>query len=122
MNTAGFAAEPTATLDHFGPRLARTTDTIDRMRRIAVLVGVLAVTGCGRVGFDPLGYAIGDAGVGDGGFAPKLTAYAKASNSNAGDNFGIAVALSADGNTVAISATGESSAAIGIDGNQADNT
>ena len=39
--------------------------------------------------------------------------YLKASNAGAGDSFG-AVALSADGNTLAVSAPGESSAATGI--------
>lgn len=48
-------------------------------------------------------------------------AYVKASNAEAGDAFGIAVALSADGNTLAVGARGEASAATGIDGDQADN-
>ncbi len=48
-------------------------------------------------------------------------AYLKASNSGAGDLFGLcAVALSADGNTLAVGAHGEDSAARGINGNQAD--
>jgi len=47
-------------------------------------------------------------------------AYLKASNTDRFDAFGCAVALSGD--TLAIGATGEASAAIGIDGNQADNT
>jgi len=49
-------------------------------------------------------------------------AYVKASNTGAGDNFGSSVALSADGNTLAVGAPNEASAAIGIGGNQADNT
>ncbi|PCH99905.1 MAG: hyalin, partial [Zetaproteobacteria bacterium] len=49
-------------------------------------------------------------------------AYVKASNTQANDNFGDAVALSADGNTLVVGAAGEDSAATGIDGNQADNT
>jgi FG-GAP repeat len=49
-------------------------------------------------------------------------AYVKASNAGAGDNFGRALALSADGNTLAAGAARESSSATGIDGNQADNT
>jgi len=51
-----------------------------------------------------------------------LQAYVKASNAEAGDAFGFAVALSSDGNTLAVGANSESSAAIGIGGNQADNT
>ncbi len=49
-------------------------------------------------------------------------AYIKASNAEAGDQFGISVALSGDGSTLAVGATGESSAVNGIDGNQADNS
>jgi len=49
-------------------------------------------------------------------------AYVKASNAEAGDDFGFAVALSGDGNTLVVGAPGETSAAIGIGGNQADNT
>ncbi len=41
-------------------------------------------------------------------------AYVKASNTGAGDAFGSAVVLSADGNTLAVGASGESSAAIGV--------
>jgi drug/metabolite transporter superfamily protein YnfA len=47
-------------------------------------------------------------------------AYVKASNTGAGDNFGISVALSGDGNTLAVGARGEDSAATGIGGNQTD--
>jgi hypothetical protein len=49
-------------------------------------------------------------------------AYIKASNTNMADDFGSAVALSADGTTLAIGATGEASAASGIDGDEADNS
>jgi len=49
-------------------------------------------------------------------------AYVKASNTNAGDNFGSAVALSGDGNTLAVGANSEASNATGIGGNQADNS
>jgi hypothetical protein len=49
-------------------------------------------------------------------------AYLKASNAEEGDNFGQSVALSADGNTLAVGAYFENSAAKGINGNQADNT
>jgi len=46
-------------------------------------------------------------------------AYAKASNSGASDAFGAALALSADGEVLAIGATGEDGNASGIGGNQA---
>jgi len=49
-------------------------------------------------------------------------AYVKASNTEMGDIFGVSVALSADGNTLAVGAANEASAATGIDGNQTDNS
>jgi len=50
------------------------------------------------------------------------TLYVKASNTGTGDQFGVSVALSGDGNTLAVGAYYEASAATGIDGNQADDT
>ena len=49
-------------------------------------------------------------------------AYVKASNAGSGDYFGSSVALSADGNTMAVAANWEASNATGVDGNQADNS
>src|SRR5204863_14635 len=49
-------------------------------------------------------------------------AYIKASNAGSDDQFGFAVTLSGDGNTLAVSAPYEDSAATGINGNQADNS
>ena len=49
-------------------------------------------------------------------------AYVKASNTDAGDEFGSAMALSRDGRTLLVGARGEDSGAKGINGNQADNT
>jgi hypothetical protein len=49
-------------------------------------------------------------------------AYVKASNTGSGDYFGSSVDLSADGNTMAVAAHWEASAATGINGNQADNS
>ncbi|MCS7101160.1 MAG: hypothetical protein NZL99_05610 [Burkholderiaceae bacterium] len=48
--------------------------------------------------------------------------YFKASNTGAGDVFGASVALSADGNTLAVGAPYEESNATGIGGNQNDNS
>lgn len=48
-------------------------------------------------------------------------AYIKASNTQPDDHFGTAVKLSADGRTLAVSATGEDSAARGVDGDQSNN-
>jgi hypothetical protein len=49
-------------------------------------------------------------------------AYVKASNTDAPDYFGSSVALSGDGNTLAVGAKQESSNATGIDGDQADDS
>lgn len=49
-------------------------------------------------------------------------AYLKASNTGPEDFFGVGVALSSDGNTLAVGANGEGSAANGIGGNQRDDT
>jgi cysteine-rich repeat protein len=49
-------------------------------------------------------------------------AYVKASNTDAGDYLGMSVALSGDGNTLAVGAEGEDSNATGIDGNQANDS
>ena len=48
-------------------------------------------------------------------------AYLKASNTDAYDSFGFALAISANGNTLAVGATREDSNARGINGNQANN-
>jgi hypothetical protein len=49
-------------------------------------------------------------------------AYIKASNPGADDQFGFGVALSADGNTLIVSAPYEDSGATGVNGNQQDNS
>lgn len=49
------------------------------------------------------------------------SAYVKGSNTDPGDEFGSAVALSGDGRLMVVGAHSEDSAARGIDGNQADN-
>jgi len=49
-------------------------------------------------------------------------AYVKASNTEADDWFGVSVALSGDGNTLAVGAYREDSSATGIEGDQADNS
>lgn len=49
-------------------------------------------------------------------------AYVKASNTDAGDAFGISVSLADDGSTLAVGASQESSSAVGIDGDQTDNS
>jgi hypothetical protein len=56
------------------------------------------------------------------GAAWSQQAYVKASNTDAGDNFGLHLALSGDGNTMAVGARGEGSAATGVGGMEADNS
>lgn len=48
-------------------------------------------------------------------------AYVKASNTGSSDNFGLKVALSANGNLLIVGALGEASNATGVNGNQANN-
>jgi hypothetical protein len=48
-------------------------------------------------------------------------AYVKASNTDAGDGFGLSVALSADASTLAVGAIQEDSAAIGVNGEELNN-
>lgn len=48
-------------------------------------------------------------------------AYIKASNTDTRDSFGITIALSTDGNTLAVGAFGEDSCAVGINGDQSNN-
>src|SRR5579883_1227539 len=53
---------------------------------------------------------------------PKSVAYIKPSNTKSDLQFGAAIALSADGNTLAVGSVAEDSAAKGINGNQADHS
>src|SRR5580700_361167 len=52
----------------------------------------------------------------------KQQAYLKASNSGEGYQFGNALSLSNDGNVLAVGSTGEASSAVGVNGNQNDNS
>src|SRR5262245_46402265 len=88
------------------------------MRWGAVLL--IASAAC-RFHFDPVS-SDGDGSVGSGGFVGIPDVYVKASNPGRDDHFGEAVALSADGSTLAVGAPGEDSGAMGIGGNEADNT
>lgn len=56
------------------------------------------------------------------GTAWSQQAYLKASNSETGDGFGIVVAISGDGQTIAVGAPGEDSNATTVDGDQGDNS
>jgi hypothetical protein len=87
----------------------------------AVWVIVLVGGACGRFHFDPLDDAATIV-LPDTNLSSSRITYLKASNTTMDDHFGVALAVSADGNTIAVGATGEDSAALGIGGNQADET
>ncbi len=84
--------------------------------------------GSADAGFD--GGSMGDGGstpdagsLGDGGMRGwTQEAYVKASNPAANDYFGNDIALSSDGNTMAVIAYGEASNAVGVNGDQANNS
>ena len=80
---------------------------------------LVVLTGCSQI-LGIGGFQVGDAG-GDAGPAFAQRTYLKASNPDPGDNFGVAVALSADGATLAVAAYQEASAAMGVDGDQTSN-
>jgi hypothetical protein len=50
------------------------------------------------------------------------TSYLKAPNTGAGDEFGSCVAISGTGDTMAVAARGEQSAATGVGGDERDNS
>lgn len=58
----------------------------------------------------------------DEGLTWSQQAYIKSSNPNIYDAFGTDISMSENGNTLAVSAKGESSSAIGVNGNQLDNS
>jgi hypothetical protein len=83
-----------------------------------------ALTACGGGGGGGGGNGGGGGGGGGGGSVAAISqqqAYIKASNTSEFTGFGFSTALSADGNTLAVGALGESSAATGIGGDQAHN-
>jgi hypothetical protein len=89
------------------------------MHRLALVVAVAA---CGRLHFDADPGTPGDDARGTDAAGMLHEAYLKASNTDFFDQFGIEVAISGDGSTLAVGAVDESSAAVGIDGDQTDNT
>ena len=78
-------------------------------------IAVAAIAACGSGS-----HASEDAPPVDAGRALVQGAYIKASNTDADDSFG-AIAISADGSTLAVGASGESSSAVGVNGDQLDN-
>jgi hypothetical protein len=106
---------------------ARCYARVVRRRWVYTLV---LVASCGRVGFDARqrpdeGGLDGTQGIGDvlgDALGPIRVAYIKASNTEAFDIFGSAVAASGDGTTIAVSAPQEDSSATGINGVQTNGT
>jgi len=104
----------------------------DSRKTVGVLLLVLAVAGTGvlvRSSFAQARRKMGGAPEAPkattkttGEWQPKSVAYVKASNTKADLQFGYTIALSGDGNTLAVGAVNEDSAAKGINGNQADHS
>ncbi len=99
------------------------------LRALLLILGVAGLTGYGTAALgqaqapppapSPRGTPLRPAA---NAWSPKSIAYIKASNAKKDDQFGFTVALSGDGNTMAVGATAEDSAAKGINGNQADHS
>ena len=87
------------------------------MRTKALSLGVLL--GFAVIGFTVPARAQSTKFTAPSGWVPKSVAYVKASNTAASAQFGEWVALSGDGNTMAVGAVNESGGAKGINGNQA---
>src|SRR6185312_5714005 len=85
----------------------------DQAVRAAVMF--VCLTGCSQI-LGIKGFSAGDAGSGSTG-----QHFIKASNTDPGDSFGISIALSADGETLAVGAYQEASNATGVGGDQTSN-
>lgn len=108
--------------DHFGISVSLSSDGD------TLAVGAYQeASGATGIGGDQADDSAADAGAAyvfarDGQGAWSQSAYVKASNTDAGDNFGSSVALSGDGDTLAVGAYREASSATGIGGDQTDNS
>src|SRR5215467_6627389 len=121
-------ASNTGAGDGFGSAVALSADG----NTLAVGAGPEDGAGTGAVSGAPDNTATGDAALNAGavyvfvrsGVTWSQQAYIKASNTNAGDGFGLAISLSSDGNRLAVGAPFESSNATGVNPNpgQADNS
>ncbi|HTL32272.1 MAG TPA: hypothetical protein VL326_04065 [Kofleriaceae bacterium] len=89
------------------------------MRWLAFVLGAIAA--CGRIGFDPRSDTATTPD-GDVPFTGLTHVVITDPTLEPSDELGFTVAISGDGNTIAASALGESSAATGINGNAADNS
>src|SRR5437773_1633567 len=107
--------------DHFGHAIALSSD--GNTLAVGTPMESSAATGINGKGENDLGDSSGAVYVYTrSGTRWAQQAYIKASNAGSDDQFGFAVTLSGDGNTLAVSAPYEDSAATGINGNQADNS
>jgi hypothetical protein len=114
-------ASNTGALDLFGASIALSAD--GSMLAAGAFDEASAATGIDGNQVDNSGYNSGAVYLFTrSGTAWRQAAYVKASNTDVVDEFGISVALSADGATLAVGAFGEDSAATGIGGDQADNS
>jgi hypothetical protein len=114
-------ASNTDAMDQFGVSVALSADG----NTLAVGAYGEASSASGLVGGDPTNNATAFAGAAyvfkRAGTAWTQQAYVKASNTS-NDLFGLRLALSGDGNTLAVGAGGEASNATGVNGNQSDNS
>ena len=85
-------------------------------------IALVLLAACGRFGFDTAVDALPGDTSGVGMFAPARQTYIKASNTEADDAFGLTMALSADGTTLAVAAPHEDSGATGVNADQTSNT
>ena len=113
-------ASNTDARDHFGASLALSNDGS------TLAVGAFGEDSAAtRIDGDPLDNTAPSAGAvyvyTRSGTTWSQEAYVKPSNAGEGDDFGMSVALSGDGATLAVGASSEASAARGIDGDKADN-
>lgn len=112
-------ASNTGTGDEFGGSVALSGDgstlVVGAPHEDSNAIGIGGIQGNDAISDSGAVYVFVRSGVGEW----SQQAYVKASNTGPGDSFGRSVALSGDGNTLAIGAPWESSSAIGINGNQA---
>ena len=122
LDTIGyFKASNTETRDYFGQSVALSADG----NTLAVGAPIESSSAAGINGDQADNSASGAGAVylfRFDGTSWAQQAYIKASNAGSGDRFGELVALSADGNTLAVGAQMEDSSATGINGDQADNS
>jgi hypothetical protein len=95
--------------------------TRDLLRIVPVVaLAVMVAAPCTRAQAPTTNKPAGSGSTGPSGWVPKSVTYIKASNTAKYNGFGYFLALSADGNTLAVGDPTESSSGKGVNGNQAD--